>query len=127
MANNLPEYVYRALRDDEDPYRGLVAENPRANYSADDFIAYGSSLCTQFIATTADYSVAYNKFGHRGKSTIVKINVRMCIRRGLRCHDFRSGQGLYSHRAIRFARSSEEILFEGGKIPSRAITVVHDP
>ena len=127
MAGNLPEYVYRALRNDENPDEGLVAENPNACVSAEDFIAYGSRLSTQFIATTASYHVAYHKFGHNGCRTIVKIDVKIAIACGLRCYDFRFGDGLSSCRAINFATSSDEILFEGGRIPSFALTVVHRP
>ena len=124
--NDLPTYVYRVIRDDEDPNQGLVAKDPSKNYKPSFHICRGSTYPSQFISTTADINVALN-YALRTNNRVVSINLRVARMAGIQIGDYRDGGDLTFSMARNFARKSQEILLWGGVIPPNAIQIVYGP
>lgn len=129
-------YLYRVLRPDEDPAKGLKAASPNSTTSISDHVAYGSKRCTQFISTSADKGTA-RKFANLGmqrkrvsSKRIVTIDVEKLktepkIKRvvDLTNSIYRSVYCSGNSRAERFAETWCEVIIEG-EIPAICIVSV---
>jgi len=119
-------FVYRVLRDDEDPSIGLFAKNANATYTAEGFVLHGSkeNFKSQFIATSATLEAAKNNREAYGNPNqrIVRIDTRQAPSRT----DLTGPNSPLRGRTARNrANKSKEILLTG-PIPASAISTVDE-
>ena len=119
----LAPYVYRNLRPDEDPDKGLVAKNPNAKYTPAGHVMNGShpSAASQFISTTNNIDVA-NQWasGRMVKIDLGKFDGEVV---DLSTHEGRVNAGIIRGRPYNYAKASEELLLVG-RVPPEAMTWV---
>lgn len=115
-------YVYRALRDDENPSEGIHPKNPRARFRMTE--AVENSLESQYILTTKERLVALyfaEEFpGHSRASSghcIVLIDLDRVPAKHYDCSD---GSYMDAWKAQNFAIREELILIRG-TVPAHAI------
>jgi hypothetical protein len=109
--------VYRGLAPGEDPKNGLTARNPSANNSPTSHVA--GKRDTQWISTTKDPDVAFNKYGEYGvvEIDLSKVN-RQVVDLSSGLPDVPSGSMLNN-----FVRADREVLIQG-EIPAEAIKII---
>jgi RHS repeat-associated protein len=75
------DYVYRALRADENPAVGLFAKDMAGTRSMRDHVRLGSGegFESQFISTTRDQSVAIDKYAKGDASRVVRIDLKKLV------------------------------------------------
>ncbi|MFJ7064910.1 ricin-type beta-trefoil lectin domain protein [Streptomyces sp. NPDC101115] len=118
-------FVYRNLRDDEDPDQGLVAKNPNATYKPEGHVIHGSkpNWRSQFISTTRSREVALDS--QWAGPRVVRIDLDMLDESQI--IDISTDAGRAQHlkgiTAINRSRSSREVLITG-LIPPEAMTWV---
>lgn len=122
----LPMYLYRVLRLDEDPTKGLRAKDPSKNYKPGYHVCFGSrsDVRTQYISTTANYDVAFN-WAWKTNNRIVGIHVPTAMSWGVQVLDLRDPNNIHigGRTAINFANSSAEVLLYGPDVPSIALNL----
>ncbi len=113
--------LYRVVRDDENIIGGIVAKNPEATYTLDQFVRNGTRMQTQYIATTRSYAVA-KAWAAKGGFRIVAIDATKIegtiidlTKAAMR------EETLENPIARNYAKKSEEVIIKG-KIPAKAIT-----
>jgi RHS repeat-associated protein len=120
--------VYRNLRPDEDPGKGLVARRPGRGMSPGGHVMNGSKpnfRGSQFISTTTNPDVAarWRQPGQRTVAIDTDLLTPDAVG-NLRVHDISTAEkakaaGLKG-RAVHYAARSEEVLLEG-RVPPKAI------
>ena len=115
-------FVYRVLRDDEDPTQGLVARNPNATYKPEGFVLHGSKpgFKSQYIASSRTLAAAQENRERYGNPNqrIVKIDTRQASSRT----DLTGPNSpLRGTTAKNRAAKSQEVLLTG-PIPPSAIS-----
>ncbi|MFE5241560.1 MULTISPECIES: polymorphic toxin-type HINT domain-containing protein [unclassified Streptomyces] len=118
--------VYRNLRPDEDPSKGLVAKNPDATYTPAGHVIHGSkpNWRSQFISTTRSREVA-TESQWAGPRTVAIDLSKLDSSQIFDISDD-AGRALHNIRgftAINRTKSSREVLITG-VIPPEAITWV---
>ena len=137
--HNLEEdFLYRALRTDEDPYKDIVCKDPNSNRTIDQHVKDGLKFPSKYISTTASFNLAekwigtsaYMSFYKRG-TTIVKIDVNRL--KSIFPHLVNSAYNFTKEDVIdafltgdskRFASRYDEVVFEN-YIPLCAICNIH--
>jgi RHS repeat-associated protein len=116
-----PSVVYRVLRGDQDPSRGLHAKNPNATYSVDSHVGHGSKrkYKSQYISTTADLAVA-QKWAHGKRIVMIDLSKVEGEIIDLTNPSVRNDR-LKGATARIFAAASAEVLIVG-HIPPEAIS-----
>lgn len=118
--------VYRNLRDDEDPSRGLDAKNPDATYKPSGHVLHGSkpNWKSQFISTTRSRQVALESQWASERVVAIDLSkldpsqiIDLSTDAGRSKHDIRG------FTAINRTKSSQEVLLTG-HIPTDAISWV---
>ncbi|MDY7085985.1 MAG: SpvB/TcaC N-terminal domain-containing protein [Actinomycetota bacterium] len=116
-------FVYRNLRPDEDPSKGLVAKNPQATYQPAGHVLHGSrpNWRSQYISTTRSRAAA-DKWT---EGRMVKIDLEQVPGSviDISTEAGRAQHGIKGYTAINRAKSSQEVLLTG-EVPSSAITWV---
>ena len=82
--HNLQEnFLYRALRNDEDPYRDIVCKDPNSNRTIDEHVKDGLKFPSKYISTTAKFDLAQTwietsvrKSNYKRGTTIIKIDMK---------------------------------------------------
>ncbi|KAK3108583.1 hypothetical protein FSP39_011296 [Pinctada imbricata] len=119
-------YLYRILRDDEDPNMGLRAKNPQATKSIQSHVGCGSkrNYASQYISTTANLKSAKTWAGKANK-TVARIDVQLLPPETV-LHDLSKANRtvLPGIMAYNFARKYAEVLIEGF-VPPDAIEVFY--
>lgn len=116
--------LYRVLRENEDPTKGLFPKAPFAHHSPQQHVAFGSWTPTQFISTSKDPESALRwicKARNPNGRKVVKIHVNPELRS--RLVDLSCGQNLTGVTARNFAKSAKEVLIEG-PVPPELIEVM---
>ena len=126
--------LYRILRPDEDPVKGLVAKDPSANKTVLSHVNCGSkpNYKSQFISTTSSLDTAlYYKKKDEGKGLkglrICKIdldNLPESCRSGIKDLTSEENRDKYLGKAVckNFAKKSNEVLLQCDKpIPCKVI------
>jgi uncharacterized protein RhaS with RHS repeats len=118
--------VYRVIRPEENPAAGLVAKNPNRGMTTTGHVVSGSrNKGSQFISTTTDINVA-NKWADQTGNRIVEIDLGK-LPDSAKVYDLSTDVGRTTHikgsTANRLAKSSSEVLIEGG-VPSEAIQII---
>lgn len=115
-------YVYRVLRDDEDPDNGLVARNPNATYTPEGFVLHGSrpGFESQFIACSKTLAAAQANRERYGSPNerIVRIDTRQASSTTDLTGPNSPLRGITARNR---AAKSQEVLLTG-PIPDSAIT-----
>ena len=124
--DDLPPYVYRVIRPEENPDEGLEAKDPSKNYKPSFHICRGSTFPSQYMSATDDL-IGARDWASRTNNRVVAIDLRMARDAGLQVGDYRDGGDLTFPMARNFARRSREILLWGGRIPPDAIQLVYIP
>jgi len=116
--------LYRVLRPEEEPDKGLVPKNEADTRSHELHVSHGSRTKTRFISTTKDKDLAERWLCKAGApdSKIVKIKVDQPLRD--RLIDVSCGQNLSGVMAKNFALSSKEVIVDG-RIPAKNMQVIH--
>lgn len=123
LAKGGARFLYRVIRPDENPAKGLFPRNPNATYLPEGHIVNGSRRDfkgSQYISTTTDPRVA-EKWAEKTGNRIVEIQrdrvqgtiIDLSTDRGRSAH-------LRGTTARNFARSSSEVLIDG-MVPAQAI------
>ena len=112
--DEIPHYIFRVLRDDENINEGIIAKNPYATNTPEAHIIHETDN-TQWISACACFicAVAWALKDHCRIAVIDTTKVDSLTL------NFREGNGL-SGRACNFAKSSQEILIHK-QIPANAI------
>ncbi|KAK3101051.1 hypothetical protein FSP39_000589 [Pinctada imbricata] len=129
-------YLYRLLRFDEDPEKGLTAKAPSANIRLVDHVAYGSrGRSSQYISTCSNYRSVMElaSICRDGHIRIVKIDLRRLpsnvrvfdltsnLNRKLNFED-RDGAA-YCNANVHAERFSEVVIV--GHIPSDCVELIY--
>lgn len=92
------DYLYRLLRQQDDPSRGLHATSPSATISIEQHVQrrkYNSPISSQFISTTRNPTVVlqwlFNEGRHGHDGTLVVIS-RQRLNVGITLHDISRGR-----------------------------------
>ena len=82
LQNLKEDFLYRALRTDEDPYKDIVCKDPSSNRTIDQHVKDGLKFPSKYISTTASFNLAERwirtsayKSSYKRGTTIVKIDV----------------------------------------------------
>ena len=110
------EYVYRALREGEDPSKGLVARAPDANVSPLSHVA--GKAASQWISTTKNLGTAMTKFD--SGNGIVRIDMNIIKADVV---DLSNGGNLPRSMMRNWAIKDQEVLIKGS-IPAEALKVL---
>lgn len=111
----IPHYIFRVIRADECPEKGIACTNFKANIDYQKHISGGYKQ-SQLISTTACFTTA-SAWAQKDQCRIVVIDTTLLLSTILQ--NKRSGEGLKG-RHQNFAKSSQEILYEK-VIPANAI------
>ena len=119
----IDRYIYRVLRDDEDPSDGLTAKDPTQTKSIQSHVGCGSrsGYQSQYISCTADYQAAVD-WARGRRRRIVQIDTHELMRQSIPIHNLSSADAsvLPGVTARNFARRYREVLVERS-IPASAI------
>lgn len=134
------EYLYRVLRPEENPDKGLKASDRFSDTSIEDHVAYGTKITSKYISTCASKTTA-KRFAQLGldhgdpsPKTIVKLDVaELEDIPTVKIIDLTKSSVRRKHlgsneRAHRFAMAWEEVLIKG-KVPKYCIVKeyqIHD-
>lgn len=126
VGANKQDYVYRVIRDDENPTQGLFAKNPDRGMTIEGHVSSGSrNNGSQYISTTTDYNIAKEN-SVRDNCRIVKIDLNK-LSDNVNIYDLSTDDGRNNYlkgvTAKNFAKASSEVLLEG-YIPADALTLV---
>ena len=126
VGENEQNFVYRVIRADENPEKGLLPKNPDRNMSVEGHVVSGSrNNGSQYISTTTDINVA-KEWAKKDGCKIVKIDLNK-LPDNINIYDLSTKEGreifLKGATSKNFAKASNEVLLEGS-IPSEAITVL---
>lgn len=126
VGENEQNFVYRVIRADENPEKGLFPKNPDRNMSVEGHVVSGSrNNGSQYISTTTDINVA-KEWAKKDGCKIVKIDLNK-LPDNINIYDLSTKEGreifLKGATSKNFAKASNEVLLEGS-IPSEAITVL---
>jgi len=127
LVHNAGNIVYRVIRPDEDPSKGLFPKNPNATFDLDYHVRYGSkpNVRTQYISTTRDINVAA-EWAAKSGNRIVIIDLDAV---GGTVYDLSTDIGRqqyilkYRPFSTNFAKKSAEVLIEGN-VPANAVRVL---
>lgn len=122
--------LYRLLRPDEDPAKGLKAKDPNSDVTIDSHVSYGSYgpdsryiSCSKTLEGINLFASNSIKFPKR----IVKLNIDENDPEIKRIIDLTNSHELYQHvftqQGINFARKFDEVLVEG-RIRAECITLI---
>ena len=83
LHNLKEDFLYRALKTDEDPYRNIESKDRRSNRTADEHVKDGLTFPSMYISTTASFYLAQRWINtsqhfcsqYDRSTTIVKIDV----------------------------------------------------
>lgn len=123
-----PRYLYRVLRDDENPENGLHPKDPEATKSVQSHVGCGSrnNYRSQYISTTGNIQAArdWAAKGNGNNIRIVRIDTEVLRRHNVPIIDLSNANSsvLPGVMARNFAHRYQEVLIEG-TIPSEAITL----
>ena len=116
-------YIYRVLRNDEDPSNGLTAKDPQQTKSIQSHVGCGSrsGYQSQFISCTADYQAAVD-WARGRRRRVVQIDTHELMRQGIPIHNLSDADAsvLPGVTARNFAQRYREVLVEVS-IPANAI------
>ena len=136
LDNLNQEYLYRALRTDEDPYQDIVAKAPHSYRSIDEHVKDGLKNPSNYISTTTRFDLAeswkdtsFRKSNYQRGTTIVEIDVDYIKRE---CPYLSNSAYNFSDVIIRnhflrdlsrdYARAYDEVVFER-RIPSQVFLI----
>ena len=138
LQNLKEDFLYRALRTDEDPYKRIVCKDPNSNRTIDQHVKDGLKFPSKYISTTASFDLAERwirtsayKSNYKRGTTIVKIDVN--ILKSIFPHLVNSAYNFTKEDVIdafltgeskRFASRYDEVVF-GRDIPLCAICNIH--
>lgn len=102
----IPEFIFRVIRDDENPTEGIFCTNPEKSIDPKAHVhgGYGNS---QWVSTTATFVTACG-WAQKEQKRIAVINTAVLDLAN--CQNLRSGKGMKG-QAKNWAKSSQEILF----------------
>ena len=138
LHNLKEDFLYRALRTDEDPDKRIICKDPNSNRTIDQHVKDGLTYPSKYISTTASFDLAERwirtsayKSSYKCGTTIVKIDVN--ILKSNFPHLVNSAYNFTEEDVIdafltgeskRFARRYDEVVFEN-YIPLSTICNVH--
>lgn len=122
--------LYRLLRADEDPAKGLTAKNPHSDVTVDFHVSYGSNgpdsryiSCSKTLEGITEFASNSTTFPRR----IVRIEINENnpdIKRIIDLTNFHErNQHVFTQRGINFARKFDEVLVEG-RIHAECLTFI---
>jgi RHS repeat-associated protein len=120
-----PTKVWRVIRPDEDPGKGLQAKNPAANYKPEGHVLHGSKqdFKSQYISTTTKPEVAAEQAKKSG-NRVVEIDLTKVDSKKV---DLSTDAGRKEHlkgvTATNWAKKSGEVLVEKS-VPPEAVREV---
>ena len=140
LLNLGSDYVYRALRTDEDPYKNIVSTAPNSKRCIDEHVKDGLKFPSRYISTSVSFELAdkwrttsykKNLMKYKRGTTIVKIDINYIKRNHLHtynsAYDFtkRENRNLYlDGRSSGYARGYREVVFDRS-IPFQAISNIY--
>ena len=140
LLNLGSDYVYRALRTDEDPYKNIVSTAPNSKRCIDEHVKDGLKFPSRYISTSVSFELAdkwrttsykKNLMKYKRGTTIVKIDINYIKRNHLltynSAYDFtkRENRNLYlDGRSSGYARGYREVVFDRS-IPFQAISNIY--
>ena len=137
--HNLREnFIYRALRTDEDPYKDIECKDAKSNRTVDEHVFTGLRIPSKYISTTASFDSAQKWFGtsayksnYRRGTTIVKIDVSYLrinypsiVSSAYNFTDESVIDAFLTGESKRYVRTYKEIVFEKC-IPVKAVCDIH--
>ena len=141
LHNLKEDFLYRALRTDEDPYRNIECKDRRSNRTVDEHVKDGLKFPSMYISTTASFYLAQKWINtsqhfcsqYNRSTTIVKIDVKHLKSRYMYDSLVRSAYN-FTEEAVRdafltgysksYAETYQEVVFEG-LIPVSAICDIY--
>ena len=140
LLNLGSDYVYRALRTDEDPYKNIVSTAPNSKRCIDEHVKDGLKFPSRYISTSVSFELAdkwrttsykKNLMKYKRGTTIVKIDINYIKRNHLltynSAYDFtkRENRNFYlDGRSSGYARGYREVVFDRS-IPFQAISNIY--
>ena len=139
LHNLREDFLYRALRTDEDPYRNIECKDRRSNRTVDEHVKDGLKFPSMYISTTASFDLAqrwintsrYVCSQYDRSTTIVKIDVNhlksrygSLVRSAYNFTEEAVIDAFLTGKSRRFAERYEEVVFERS-IPVSAISDIH--
>ena len=137
--HNLQEnFLYRALRNDEDPYRDIVCKDPNSNRTIDEHVKDGLKFPSKYISTTAKFDLAQTwietsvrKSNYKRGTTIIKIDMKYLknnypdlVNSAYNFTNDIVRSSFLSKDSCNYARKYEEVVFERF-IPSKVICDIY--
>ena len=140
LHNLKEDFIYRALRTDEDPYKDIVCKDPNSNRTIDQHVKDGLTFSSKYISTTAKFNLAQawietslkkSTCKYKRGTTIIKIDMNYLKRNNpdlvnsaYNFTDEMVRRSVLLKESCNYARKYEEVVFER-LIPSQAIRDVH--
>ena len=140
LHNLREEFLYRALRTEEDPYKNIVCKDASSDRSIDVHVKNGLKNPSKYISTTASFNLAQrwigtaaykSNYAYERGTTIVKIDVNYLKSRYRNlvssAYNFTDGNvrdAFLTGKSEDFAARYEEVVFED-YIPVGAICDIH--
>lgn len=125
----LKKILYRLLRADEDPAKGLTAKDPNSDVTVDFHVSYGSNgsdsryiSCSKTLEGITEFASHSTTFPRR----IVRIELNENdpdINIIDLTNYYKRIQHVFTQRGINFARKFDEVLVEG-RIRAECITLI---
>ena len=139
LHNLKEDFLYRALRTDEDPYKDIECKDRSSNRTIDEHVKNGLTFPSMYISTTASFDLAQKWINtsqhfcrqYERSTTIVKIDVNhlksrygSLVRSAYNFTEEAVIDAFLTGKSRYYAERYEEVVFER-LIPVSAISDIH--